>query len=469
MDHPNAIPHEIHDPAILARAREVLDACATPAQMAQAVVDAVERNASWRGRQCVNLLAPEAPTSPTVRALLAAEVGTRAAEGHIGPVNRWFAGTRHIDEIESLCVELLKTSLRARYAEHRLVASMIGNMAVYTALAQPGDVIMSAAQPVGGHSSNRVDGPAGVRGLAVVDIPFDPVELEVDLDAFRRLAPLVRPRLVTLGFSMTLFPYPVREMRAVVEEWGGRVFFDGAHQLGLIAGGQFQDPLAEGAAVLTGSAGKTFSGPQSGIMAWNDPALTEALGQAVFPVLAATHQVNRVAALAVSAAEMIAFGRDYMAAIVANAQALGAALHRRGIPVLGASKGYTRTHQVILDVRALGGGLDAATRLARANIITNKNLIPADRPEDWDRPGGLRLGTIEVTRLGMGPAEMDAIADFIARVLVEGADPDGLGGAVTDFRTPFQTLYYTFDHPTPPERPVPVPGGAAHARTASAG
>ena len=469
MDHPDATPTEIHDPAILARAREVLDACATPEQMAQAVVDAVERNASWRGRQCVNLLAPEAPTSPMVRALLAAEVGTRAAEGHIGPVNRWFAGTRHIDEIEALCVELLKTSLRSRYAEHRLVASMIGNLAVYTALTQPGDVIMSAAQPVGGHSSNRVDGPAGVRGLAIVDIPFDPVELEVDLDAFRRLAPLVRPRLVTLGFSMTLFPYPVRAMRAVVDEWGGRIFFDGAHQLGLIAGGQFQDPLAEGAAVLTGSAGKTFSGPQSGIMAWNDPALTEPLGQAVFPVLAATHQVNRVAALAVSAAEMIAFGREYMAAIVANAQALGAALDRRGIPVLGARKGYTRTHQVILDVRALGGGLDAATRLARANIITNKNLIPADRPENWDRPGGVRLGTIEVTRLGMGPAEMDVIADFIARVLVEGADPDRLAGAVTDFRSPFQTLYYTFDHPTPPERPVPVPAGAAHGRTPSAG
>jgi glycine hydroxymethyltransferase len=250
---------------------------------------------------------------------------------------------------------------------------------------------------------------------------------------------------------MTLFPYPVREMREVVAEWGGRIFFDGAHQLGLIAGGQFQDPLAEGAAVLTGSAGKTFSGPQSGIMAWDDPDLTESLGEAVFPVLAATHQVNRVAALAVSAAEMLAFGRAYMAAIVANAQALGAALDRRGIPVLGARKGYTRTHQVILDVRAFGGGFEAARRLERANVITNKNLIPADRPEHWDRPGGLRLGTIEVTRLGMGPAEMDLIAGFIARVLVEGADPDALAGAVSDFRAPFQTLYYTFEHPAPPQ------------------
>ena len=81
-------------------------------------------------------------------------------------------------------------------------------------------------------------------------------------------------RLVALGASMTLFPFPVREIAELVSEWGGRIFFDGAHQLGLIAGGQFQDPLREGAAVLTGSAGKTFSGPQSGVMVWDDPELT---------------------------------------------------------------------------------------------------------------------------------------------------------------------------------------------------
>src|SRR5205807_2931755 len=257
---------------------------------------------------------------------------TRAAEGHIGPVNRWFAGTQYIDEIEALCVELLKKLFRANYADHRLCASMIGNLAVYTALTEPGDVIMSITQPFGGHSSNRVDGPAGVRGLKIVDIPFDPVELEVDLDLFRKVAPLVHPKVVALGASMTLFPFPIQAIRDIVSEWDGYVFFDGAHQLGLVAGGQFQDPLREGAAVMTGSAGKTFSGPQSGIIIWDDPTLTESITHAIFPVLAATHQVNRVAALAASAAEMLAFGKAYMAAIVGNAQTLGDALHRRGVP-----------------------------------------------------------------------------------------------------------------------------------------
>ncbi|GAC1444759.1 MAG: serine hydroxymethyltransferase [Chloroflexota bacterium] len=416
------------------------------------MLSAVRRNEEWRGRECINLLAPEAPTSPTVRALLSSEVGTRAAEGHIGPVNRWFAGTQYIDEIEALCVELLKKAFGSRYADHRLVASMIGNLAVYTAMTEPGDVIMSASQPVGGHSSNRGDGPAGVRGLTVVDIPIDPHELDVDLEAFRSLAPTVRPKLVALGMSMTLFPFPVQQMAEIVAEWDGKIFFDGAHQLGLIAGGQFQAPLSEGAAILTGSAGKTFSGPQSGVILWDDPDLTVPITHAIFPTLAATHQVNRVAALAVSAAEMIAFGQQYMAAIVRNAQALGAALHNRGIPMLAAHRGYTRTHQVIADVSSFGGGLEVAHRLAAANIITNKNLIPRDRAEDWDRPTGLRMGTIEVTRLGMGVEEMNTIADFIAQILVERRESATLCHSVREFRQPYETLYYCSDHPLPPRR-----------------
>ncbi len=442
---------EVHDPEVLAHARSIIDACRSGQQMQAAVIAAVKRNEQWRGEQCINLLAPEAPTSPAVRSLLSAEVGTRAAEGHIGKVNRWFAGTKYIDEIEALCVELLKKVFSARYADHRLVASMIGNLAVYTAMTEPGDVIMSIAQLFGGHSSNRIDGPAGVRGLKIVDVPMDPIELVVDLEVFRKMGPLVRPKVIALGASMTLFPFPLKEMSEIAAEWNGKIFFDGAHQIGLIAGGQFQDPLREGAVVMTGSAGKTFSGPQSGIIVWNDPNLTEPITHAIFPVLAATHQVNRVAALAVAAAEMIEFGSIYMAQIVRNAQALGAALERRGIAVLGSHKGYTRTHQVIADARAFGGGLDTAHLLARANLVTNKNLIPGDSPQNWDRPGGLRLGTIEVTRYGLREKEMDTIADFMARILIEKQSPETVMEDVIDFRQGYQTLYYNFDHPLPPQ------------------
>jgi glycine hydroxymethyltransferase len=249
--------------------------------------------------------------------------------------------------------------------------------------------------------------------------------------------------------SMTLFPLPVREMSDVIAEWGGMFVYDGAHQAGLIAGGQFQDPLTEGAGILTGSAGKTFSGPQSGMIMWNDPKLTEPLTEAIFPVLVATHQVNRVAALAVAAAEMIEYGPLYMAQIVKNSKALGKALDERGIPMLGAEKGYSQTHQVIANVKQFGGGLEVAHRLAEANIITNKNLIPGDGPEDWDRPSGLRMGTIEITRLGMREEDMFIIADFMARVLVDGESTETVGKDVIDYRLPKQDFYYCFDNGLP--------------------
>jgi glycine hydroxymethyltransferase len=444
---------DVHDRELLAKARAMLDDAGSPQRMADLVLEAVRKNEEWRGKRCINLLAPEAPTSPSVRRLLSAEIGTRAAEGHIGRVNRWFAGTQFIDEVESLCTELLKRAFRCRYADYRLMGSMLGNLAVYHAFTRPGDTIMSVPQPYGGHSSNRLDGPAGLRGLNIVDIPFDPVELDVDLETFARTARRAKPKLVAVGMSMTLFPLPVREMNAVIAEWGGQFFYDGAHQAGLIAGGQFQDPLNEGAAVLTGSAGKTFSGPQSGIILWNDPRLTKPITEAIFPVLVATHQVNRVAALALSAAEFIEFGRKYMAQIVKNSQALAKSLDERGIPVLAAKRGYTQSHQVIANVKLFGGGLDAAAKLAEANIVTNKNLVPEDKPEDWDQPSGLRIGTIEITRLGLMEDDMPAIADFFERILVKREPTEKVRRDVEDFRLPLQTFYYCFDNGYPPRIP----------------
>jgi len=415
----------------------------SPQQTRDRVLDTARKNEEWRGRQCINLLAPEALMSPTARRLLASELSQRAGEGEIG--NRWFAGTRYIDELEALCVELAKRLFRCHFADHRLVSGMVGNTVVYFALTQPGDVVMSLPKPVGGHSSNRNDGPAGLRGCHIADVPFDPYEMTVDVDALRTVARSVRPRLIALGSTLTLFPYPLREIKAIADEVGAHLYLDGAHQLGLIAGGQFQDAFGEGADVVTGSTGKTLSGPQGGLILWNEPQLTGRLRWAIFPGMAATHQINRVAALAVSLAEMLAFGREYMAQIVANAQALARALHERGFEVLGAHKGYTRTHQVAMDVTKYGGGYEVAERLARANIITNKNLLPTDTPEQWDRPGGLRLGTTEVTRLGMKETEMTQVADFIHRVVVAEEQPEQVRREVTAFRESFQTVGYCWD------------------------
>src|SRR6266540_7402907 len=130
---PESTKFEVHDQEVLAKARSIMSETESPRMWAQAVIEAVNKNEEWRGERCINLLAPEAPTSPMVRALLSSEIGTRAAEGNIGRVNRWFAGTQHIDEVEALSVELLKVAFRCNYADHRLMGSMLGNMTVYHA------------------------------------------------------------------------------------------------------------------------------------------------------------------------------------------------------------------------------------------------------------------------------------------------------------------------------------------------
>jgi glycine hydroxymethyltransferase len=134
-----------------------------------------------------------------------------------------------------------------------------------------------------------------------------------------------------------------------------------------------------------------------------------------------------------------------MAQIVANARALAKALQERDVPMLGAHKGFTTTHQAIADVSAFGRGLACAQALERAQIIVNKNLVPADRPQDWDFPGGLRMGTIEVTRLGMKEPEMEQIAELIARVVVRGEAPETVAKDALALRAGFQTLYYCFE------------------------
>ena len=435
---------EQHDPDALAHARRIVHG--SPAvEVARRVRELVAENESWRGRRCVNLIAAESPTSPTVRALLATEVGTRASGGHIGPLTRCFPGLGTIDEIEALCVELLKKAFGAAFADHRLMGGMAGCMAAVTALTEPGDAVMSLPLPMGGDSSGRSDGPPGVRGLTVLDIPCDDDGLTVDLDRFRAVAERHRPRLVSINQATCLFPLPVRELKDVVAQWGGRLYFDGAHQAGLIAGGCYPNPLADGADVLTGSGGKTFSGPQSGIIAWNDEALSRPIVSTIFPVLTGSHQINRVAALAVATAEMLEYGAQYMYQTVANAVALASALAAEGFDVFAADRGYTSTHQIIVDVRAVGPGIEVAQSLERANIMVNKMLLPSDPDTPDAEPSGIRLGTVEVTRLGMREEHMACIASFVRRVLLDRVAVDVVRKEVEEFREQFQRLHYCFE------------------------
>src|SRR5438132_231703 len=174
----------------------------------------------------------------------------------------------------------------------------------------------------------------------------------------------------------------------------------------------------------------------------DEPAKLIRLERAVFPGVVSNHHLHAMAALGVTLAEFLAFGRDYAAQIVRNAKALAQALHERGIKVLAEKHGFTESHALALDVAAFGGGAKVATDLEKARIITNKNLLP------WDtspvRPSGIRLGTQELTRLGMKEAQMREVADLFARILVKGEAVEAIATEVAAMRTEFNTVHYCF-------------------------
>ena len=214
--------------------------------------------------------------------------------------------------------------------------------------------------------------------------------------------------------------------------------------LGLIAGGQFHDPLREGVNVVSSSTHKTFPGPNHGMILGAD--LTEeqekALQRAVFPGVTSSHHLHAMAALAITLAEMKVYAKDYAAQAVRNSRALGEALYELGIPVLCPDLGFTRSHAIAVDVSEFGGGKDVAQKLEDANIICNKNMLPWD--ESSVRPSGLRLGSQEMTRLGMRESEMKEVASFIARVC-KGEDPAKVKEDVREFKKGFSTIQYCFN------------------------
>ena len=394
----------------------------------------------WRSR-CINLIASENLTSPAVREALASDFGHRYAEGE--PYNRLYEGTKYFDEIESLTLKLARKLFKAKYVSVKPLSGCMANLAVFYALAQPGDLLMCLSVPHGGHISYMEFGGAGVRGLKVDYLPFDSEEMTVDIDEALRKVERQKPKIVMLGASVILFPQPVRELAEKAEEVGFYLAYDAAHILGLIAGGVFQDPLGEGADVVAASTHKTFPGPQGGILLSNREDLAEAFDRALFPGLTSNHHLHRVMGLAIALLEMSKFGKAYAQSMVRNAKALAEALHEKGFKVLCEHKGFTESHQVLVDVSQLGGGGRAAEKLQKANIICNRNLLPWDRLDRAkENPSGIRLGTPEVTRLGMGPKEMEQIAEFMKMVLIDGRSERAVAREVSRFSAKYMRLKY---------------------------
>ena len=320
-------------------------------------------------------------------------------------------------------------------------------MAGLKALANPGDTITAVSTADGGHISHARMGAVGVRGLNLITYPWIESRMEPDIDAAAALIRETEPSLALFGQSVFLFPTPLQELADAAHEVGARVMYDAAHVLGLIAGGQFQDPLREGADLMTGSSHKTFPGPQGGFLLSDsdDSKFMRRLNSSVFPGVCSTYHLHHVAGKAVALSEFEEFGADYARDIVANAKALGAALAAEGFEVMAEERDYTASHQVVTrhGEPDSGAGRDAAALLEDAGIITNMNMLPGDTKAM--APSGLRLGVPELTRLGMGVDEMQDVAHFFARTLIAGDDSAKVKQDVREFKSEFLEVGYCFE------------------------
>jgi glycine hydroxymethyltransferase len=424
-----------------------------PREYYSRIFDLLQKHHQWLS-ESIPLIASENIPSPAVREALMSDFGNRYAEGW--PGERVYAGCTYIDEVENLCIELMKKLFRAEFVDVRPISGVVANLVIYTAFTEPGDTMMALSIPCGGHitmGKKKLGGTAGaVHGLNVEYLALDYKELNIDVDRTKeRLKRLVNegktPKLVMLGASVFPFPHPVKELADVFHEVGTIVGYDAAHVAGLIAGRCFQDPLREGADVMSLSTHKTFFGPQHGsVVSWEK--YSEKIKRATFPGMVSNHHLHAVAAVAIACAELLEFGEEYAKQVIKNAKALAQALYERGFNVLAEHKGFTESHVILIDITKQGDGGTIEKELEKANIIINRNLLPWDIKEGrhFMHPGGIRLGTSELTRLGMRETEMVEVAEFIKRVIIDKENPEKVKKDVIEFRKDYQKVHYCFEN-----------------------
>jgi glycine hydroxymethyltransferase len=409
-----------------------------PGALAAAVERWARHQEHWTDFECINLNAATNVMSPRARALMGGTLGPRPSLGYAG--DKYETGLADAERIEVVAGELARTLFHAAFAEIRVLSGSMANLYAFMALARPGDPVMVIPESAAGHATHHRTGAAGLYGLQIHDVPYDPAAMNVDLEALARRAREIRPAIILVGASLVLFPYDLDAVRRIADDAGARMMFDAAHMAGMIAGGVFPSPLDHGADVLTMSTYKSFGGPPGGLVLTNDPAIAERLDRIAFPGLTANNDLGRVAALAVAQADLLAHGRAYAHRCVENAQALAGSLAAEGFSVMGREGGYTRSHHVAVDARPLGGGTRTARRLEPASILATGIPLPiAAVAGDYN---GLRLGTQEVTRWGMGPEEMAEAARLMARRLLRDEPAAAVARDAAALRAAFRTIGY---------------------------
>jgi len=422
------------------------------------LIEASRNHESYRDKECINLIASEGLKSPAVNQMLSQSTdlegryaeGENDLQGHVK--KRYYQGQKYMKIIEDYATDLMKALFKCGWADSRLVSGTHANLATFKGLSLASKNRKMVVTPLscGAHISHDYAGLAGsVLGLENINHVYNIEEFNIDPDKSAHVIRAAKPGIVTFGGSLFLFPHPIKELKAVAEEVGAYIAYDASHVLGLIAGGVFQDPFAEGADFITSSAHKTFPGPQGGIILGNpkNKRLEKAIKKiqfAVFPLSASNTHLGRLPALGITALEMKKFGKDLATQTVKNAQTAGQYLYENGVKVLCEHKGFTQSHQIAVDVCNFGGGKKVAQDLEDANIILNKNLLPYNNQNDRDNPSGLRIGFQDVTRRGFKEADIKHLCDLMLNVIKYEKKPLEIKENILELKKEFNQVLYGF-------------------------
>ncbi len=403
----------------------------------------VEKHNEWRRKECLNMIASE-----NVMSLLAEKVFVSDFEGRYNEHDEeaHYQGTKYSLEIENHVNRIFGERFKTKFVDCRPISGAIANLCVYHAFLKHGDIFVAPGLTAGAHVSSTKYGIAGVKGLNSIDAFFDEEKFVLDVDKTLKLIEKIKPKMIMLGRSMFLFPEPLKELRENVGEI--KIVYDAAHVFGLIYGKQFQKPFEEGADIITASTHKTFPGPQGGIIiARNgfEEKDWKKIQRAIFPGVISNHHIHRLPSLVITAIEMNEFGEDYAKQTIKNAKAFAQAMFERGFKVLCEKYGFTESHQVLVDVREFGGGKEVAKKMEEANIIINKIAFPWDSDKDaTQNPSGIRIGLQELTRFGMKENEMETVAEFYKKILIDKKDARKMREEVIEFRKNFLEPKYCF-------------------------
>jgi glycine hydroxymethyltransferase len=414
----------------------------TPLELVGLVQEWIEESERWVDRESINLYAGTNIQSPATRRAMQTTLNSRPSLGD--PGDKYEMGLACSDRIELLAGSVLRQLFRARFVEHRVLSGSMANLYAFMASTSPGDTIFAMPAAVAGHATHHREGAAGLYHLNVRSIPCLRGTHRIDWDGFEKEVERHRPRLVVLGTSLPLIPHDIRRVKSLAESVGSRLMYDAAHVAGIIAGGQFPNPLDEGADLMTMSTYKSFGGPAGGAVLSNDEALAERLKAIAYPGLTANFDMARVAGLAVAGLELLEFGPTYARQCIANALRLAAELAERNLPIWHPddTDAPTHTHVLAMDARAWGGGTAAARRCEPSNVFFSG--IPLPLAWDGTDYAGLRLATQEITRLGMAEDEMPMIADFVWKALTHPERSESTRQEVRTFRQRFEITKHGF-------------------------